>query len=186
MITLVFGLVLWTLAHIFKRVAPGPRAALQDRLGDASKGVFAVAILFALVLIVIGYRAAPFVVVYEPPTFLHHLNNILMLVAVALFGLGNSKSRFRGALRHPMLTGAAVWAVAHLLANGDLASVVLFGWMLIWALAEMPLINTSEPNYTPSEPGTAAGDIKLGIITLVIFAAIAGVHTWLGYFPFGG
>jgi len=186
MITLIIGLVLWTVAHIFKRVAPGQRAALQDRMGDASKGIFAVAILASLVLIVVGYRAAEFIPVYEPPTFLRHGNNLLMLISVALFGLGSSKSRFRGTFRHPMLTGAAVWAVAHLLANGDLASVILFGWMLLWAIAEVQLINRAEPDYTPLEPGTSAGDIKLGVITVVIFAVIAGVHTWLGYYPFGG
>ena len=186
MITLISGLVLWTLAHIFKRVVPGPRATLQTRMGDASKGIFAVTILAALVIIIIGFRSAPIIPVYEPPTFLRHVNNLLMLGAVALFGLGSSKSRFRGALRHPMLTGAAVWAVAHLLANGDLASVFLFGWMLLWAIVQIRLINKSEPSYTPPEPGTAAGDLRLGVITLVIFAAIAGVHTWLGYFPFGG
>ncbi len=185
MTTLILGLVLWTVAHFFKRVAPVRRASLQDRLGNASKGVFALALLAALALIIIGFRGAPHIPVYEPPTFLRHVNNLLMLLAVALFGLGNSKSRFRGALRHPMLTGAAVWAVAHLLANGDLASVFLFGWMLLWAIAQMRLINRSEPDYIPPEPGTAAGDIRLGVITLVIFGAIAGVHTWLGYFPFG-
>lgn len=186
MITLVFGLVLWTLAHIFKRVAPGPRASLQNRMGDASKGIFAVAILAALALIIIGFRTAPHIPVYEPPTFLRHVNNLLMLIAVALFGLGNSRSRFRGMLRHPMLTGGTVWAVAHLLANGDLASVFLFGWILLWTIAQMQLINIAEPDYTPLEPGTAAGDLRLGVITLVIYAAIAGVHTWLGYSPFGG
>lgn len=186
MIPLVFGLVLWTLAHFFKRIAPGPRAALQDRMGDASKGVVALVIIASLALIIIGYRSAEFHPVYEPPAFLRHINNLLMLFAVALFGLGSSKSRFRGTLRHPMLTGAVVWAVAHLLANGDLASVILFGWMLLWAIAEMRLINSSEPDYTPLEAGTAAGDVKLGVITLVIFAAIAWVHSWLGYYPFGG
>jgi uncharacterized membrane protein len=186
MITLVFGLVLWTLAHIFKRVAPGPRASLKDRLGKASNGIVALVLFASLGLIIIGFRGAPHIPVYEPPTFLRHVNNLLMLGAVALFGLGSSRSRFRGALRHPMLTGAAVWAVAHLLANGDLASVFLFGWMFVWAIAQMRLINRSEPDYTPLEPGTSVGDIRLGVITLVIYAAIAGVHTWLGYFPFGG
>ena len=186
MITLVSGLVLWTLAHFFKRFAPGPRASLQERLGDASKGIVALALIASVTLIIIGFRGAPHIPVYEPPSFLRHVNNVLMLIAVALMGLGNSRSRFRGTLRHPMLTGAVVWAVAHLLANGDLASVLLFGWMLLWAIAEMRLINSAEPDYTPPEPGTAAGDVRLGVITLIIFAAIAGVHTWLGYFPFGG
>ena len=57
-----------------------------------------------------------------------------MLVAVALIGAGHSKGRARGWLRHPMLTGVVVWAVAHLLVNGDVASLVLFGWLGLWAV----------------------------------------------------
>jgi hypothetical protein len=109
-----------------------------------------------------------------------------MIAAVALFGLGSSKSRLRKHMRHPMLTGVIVWALAHLLVNGDTASLVLFGWLAIWAVAEMILINRAEPDYTPYVGGSAAGDIRLLVITLIIYGVIAGVHTWLGYFPFGG
>ena len=85
-----------------------------------------------------------------------------------------------------MLAGAVVWAVAHLLVNGDSVSIVLFGGMGVWALAQMWLINRAEPDYTPWEGGTIAGDLRLAAISAVVFAVIAGIHTWLGYFPFGG
>ena len=186
MTLLILGLLIWIAAHFFKRVAPAGRAAMQERMGDASKGVFAAAILLGLALMVIGFRGADFVYVWEPPSFFRHINNLLMLLAVALFGLGSSKSRWRGTLRHPMLTGAAVWAVAHLMVNGDLASIVLFGGILIWALAEMQLINRAEPNWERPEPGTRAGDLRLGIITFVIFVVVGLIHTLLGYPPFGG
>ncbi|QMU58270.1 MAG: hypothetical protein GKR98_08725 [Boseongicola sp.] len=185
MTLLILGLILWTAAHFFKRLSPNARQSLTDRLGDGSKGVVALVLLLSVVLMVIGYRAAPFVSVYEPPSFLRHVNNLMMLFAVALMGLGSSKSRFNGTLRHPMLTGAIVWGVAHLFANGDLASIVLFGGITVWAYTQMVLINRAVPDWTPPEPGTAQGDIKLGVITLVLFAIIAGIHTWLGYFPFG-
>ena len=85
-----------------------------------------------------------------------------------------------------MLWGTFVWAASHLLVNGDTASLVLFGWLAVWALAEMQLINKAEGGYVPYQGGSAFGDLRLLIIALVIYGVIAGIHTWLGYFPFGG
>ncbi|MBD3679365.1 MAG: hypothetical protein HUJ27_13335 [Rhodobacteraceae bacterium] len=185
MTLLVVGLLIWTLAHMFKRLAPGARAALDDRFGPAAKGIFGAVLLASVVLMVLGYRAAPFSPVYELPSWGVHLNNLLMLVAVALMGVGNSKSRLRGKLRNPMLTGTLVWAVAHLLVNGDAASVLLFVWMALWALGEMVLINRADPTPAPYA-GSVAGDVRLALITLVVFAVIGGIHTWIGPSPFPG
>ncbi|MXQ09669.1 hypothetical protein GQ651_17630 [Alphaproteobacteria bacterium GH1-50] len=186
MTLLILGLILWTVAHLFKRIAPGPRQALQDRMGDASKGLFAVVLLLSVVLMVIGYRGAETEFLWGRSPATTGINNLLMLVAVALFGLGNSKSRLRRYFRHPMLWGTVIWAVAHLLVNGDTASIVLFGWIAVWALIEMPLINRAAHSYVPFDGGSAMGDMRLAIISLVIYGVIAGIHTWLGYFPFGG
>lgn len=186
MTLLILGLILWTAAHAFKRLLPTQRAALQDRLGDASKGVFAVVLLLSVVLMVIGFRGADTAILWSRTPATTGINNLLMLAAVALFGLGSSKSRLRPKMRHPMLWGTVVWAGAHLLVNGDTASIVLFGWIAVWALFEMALINRAQADYVPWSGGSAAGDLRLGVISLVIYAIIAGIHTWLGYFPFGG
>jgi uncharacterized membrane protein len=184
MIWLLLGLAIWIAAHTFKRVAPGPRATLQERMGDASKGLFAAALLLSVVLMVVGYRAAEFVPVWQPPSWGVHLNNLMMVFAIALFGLGNSKSRLRGTLRHPQLTGFSLWAVAHLLVNGDVASLVLWGVLLILAIAEMPLINMREPAPPRFTGGSLAGDVRLVFITLVVYAVISAIHAWLGVWPF--
>ena len=186
MIWLILGLLIWIGAHLLQRVAPGARAALTDRLGAGSKGVIAVILVVGIVLMVIGYRSAEFIPVYLPPAWGVHLNNLLMLIAVALMGLGHSKSRLKGALRHPMLIGVTVWAVAHLLVNGDLASLVLFGAMGLWALLEIRVINRAAPNWTRPEGGTVAGDLRLGVITLVVFAVIVLIHGFIGPSPFPG
>ena len=185
MTLMVLGLVLWTAAHFFKRVAPAARQSMQDRMGDGSKGVIALILLVSVVLMVIGYRGAEGAFYWGRSPMLTGVNNLLMLFAIALFGLGSSKSRFRSKMRHPMLTGVALWSVSHILVNGDIASLILFGWLLIWALAEMALINRAEPEYTPYEGGSAAGDVRLLAISLVLFALISWAHTWLGYYPFG-
>jgi uncharacterized membrane protein len=185
MTLLILGILLWIGAHAFVRLAPGARADLNARLGEGpAKGVVAAAIAIGLVLMVIGYRAAPFVAVYDPPGWTIHLNNLMMLAAVALVGMGMSKGRARSWLRHPMLTGVIVWAVAHLLVNGDLASLVLFGGLGIWAVASIVMINAGTAPWQRPAPGPVSGDIRLAVITLAVFAVIAGIHTWLGYWPF--
>lgn len=182
MTLLVLGLLLWVAGHFFKRVLPG----IREGMGNAGRGVAAVVILAGLVLMVIGYRGAYTDLAYVPPTWGIHLNNLLMLGAVILFGMGNSKGRMRSWLRHPMLTGVIVWAVAHLLVNGDWASVVLFGGLGAWAVAEILVVNARSPAWQRPEPGPASGDIKLIVISVVVFAVIAAIHNWLGYWPFPG
>ncbi len=186
MYLLILGLAFWILPHVFKRTAPSARAALQDRMGDASKAVIAALLVVGIVLMVWGYRTADVVPVWTPPAWGVHLNNLAMLFAVALFGAGNSKSRLRRHLRHPMLLGTMLWAAAHLLVNGDLASVVLFGTLLVWAGAEIGLVNRAVHSYVPYEGGSLAGDIRLGVIALVLYGIITAVHAWLGVWPFAG
>ncbi len=180
MTLLILGLLLWIGGHVLKRVAPEARA----RMGSAGKGVAAAVILLGLVLIVLGYRAAPWVDVYYPAPWGIHINNLLMLIAVGLFGLGSSRSPLRSKMRHPMLTGTLLWAIAHLIVNGDLASLILFGTIGLWAIAEMIVINRAEPVWHPYQNGTTAGTIRLVVISLVVFVVIAAVHTWLGVWPF--
>src|SRR6056297_4034280 len=181
MFYLILGLVLWTAGHFFKRFAPGMRAGM----GNAGKVVAAVIILAGLVLMIVGYRGSDFVNLWYPPAWTVHLNNLLMLVSVFVYGMSATKGRLRGRLRHPQLTAVKIWAVAHLLVNGDLASVVLFGGLLAWAVVEVIVINRSEDWVRP-EPGPAKKDILLVVITLVMFFVITFIHNWLGVWPFPG
>ena len=182
MIWLVLGVLLWALAHLFKRLAP----AVRRGMGDSAKGLVAAASLIAIVLMVIGYRLADTATLYSLPSWAFHLNNTLMLIAVGLIWLGQSKSRLRGAMRHPMLTGAVVWAIAHLLVNGDVASLVLFGGLGLWAIVEMVAINRAEPKWKRPAPGNAKGDAIFVVGTLVVYAVIIGIHMLIGPSPIPG
>jgi uncharacterized membrane protein len=187
MILLVLGLVVWSAAHLFKAVAPTSRADVAVRIGAGpSRVIFAAGIAVGLVLMIVGYRAAPFDAVWTPPAWTVHVNNLMMLVAVGVFGLSMSKGRSRAWLRHPMLLAVVVWAAAHLLVNGDVASILLFGGLGVWALAEIALINARDGAWVRPTPGSAAGDVRLAVITIVTFALIAAVHAWLGVWPFPG
>jgi len=146
----------------------------------------ALVIAVGVALMVIGYRTAEVVPMWSLGGWAVHANNLLMLLAMALFGVGHSKSRVRGMLRHPMLNGMVVWAVAHLMVNGDLASLILWGGLTGWALLSMMVINAIEPEFEPYAEGTKAGDIKLAVITVVVFGIIAAIHAWIGPWPFPG
>lgn len=179
---LVLGLLIWVGAHIFKRVAPDRRAAM----GDKGKGLVAVALLVSLVLMIWGYRGAEFIAVWYPPAFLTHVNNLLMLIAVFVFGMSATTGRLRGKMRHPQLTAVKIWAVAHLLVNGDVASIILFGGLLAWAVLEVILINRAEPVWERPQPGEAKKDVLLVVITLVAYGVMTAIHAWLGVWPFPG
>lgn len=182
MTLLLLGIALWWAAHLFKRIAP----AARQGLGDGGKAVVAVALVVSVVLMVVGYRGAEQVPVYSPLPGMGHANNTLMLVAIFLFGVGGTKGTLYTRMRHPMLWGTVVWAVAHLLVNGDLASILLFGGIGLWALVEMAVINRAGPWARPVGGRGFKGDLMNLVGTLVLYGVIAGIHSWLGYNPFLG
>lgn len=181
MILLTLGVILWAAAHYFKRIAPDARA----QMGDKGKGLVAVAIVVSLLLMIFGYRGADFIHVWSPPSWTVHLNNLMMLAAVFVYGMSATTGRLRGKMRHPQLTAVKIWAVAHLLVNGDLASIILFGGLLAWAVGSVIVINRAGPWVRP-KPGDAKKDILLVVITFVLFAVMTAIHAWLGVWPFPG
>jgi hypothetical protein len=88
-------------------------------------------------------------------------------------------------MRHPMLIGVILWSVAHLLANGDWASVVLFGGMLIWAVVSIALINAQNPVWEKPAPAPKGKEIGAAFGSLLVYGVIAYIHILLGYMPFG-
>ena len=186
-ILLALGLALWWGAHLYRAALPERRAALQARMGEASKGIFAGLIVLGLVLIVLGYRAAPFVPVWLPPAWTVHVNNLLVLLALYIYfttATVPGTAWLFGRLRHPQLVGFSIWAVAHLLVNGDLASILLFGALLAWALAEIAVANRSPSLVDRSEARIANPFVHLALV-VAAFALIAAIHGWVGPSPFG-
>ena len=186
MIWLILGVALWWAAHFFKRLAPEARG----RLGDPGKGVVAVAIVVSLVLMWWGYRP------YDGPFWwgrsaaLVGINNLLMVAAFYIYASGAAppgrpRNRLGTKMRHPQLVGFSVFCAAHLLVNGDLASFILFGGLLAWALAEIALINRQEPAWQPPEWGGVKSEVRVGGIAAVVFVVVALIHGWVGPWPFG-
>jgi uncharacterized membrane protein len=182
MALLVLGILLWWGGHMFKRLAPGARASL----GDKGKGIIALAIVAGIVLMVIGYRATDFIYVWAPPSFMAHINNLLVLIAIYMMSPAPKKGALLSGMRHPMLTGFALWAIAHLLVNGDLASIVLFGGLLLYVPVQMMLINRAEPQWTPGPKGSIAKDGMFFVASIVLLAVIGYIHGLIGPTPFPG
>jgi uncharacterized membrane protein len=182
MALLVLGLVLWWAGHFFKRALPDVRAGM----GDTGKGIAAVVIVAGVVLMVIGYRGHGAPILWFPPDFMVHINNLLMVLAVYLYAASGVKARLATRMRHPQLTAVKTWAVGHLLVNGDLASIVLFGGLLAWAVVEVIVINRASREWVRPEWGGTGAEVKAVVGTVVVFAVISAIHIWLGVWPFPG
>ncbi len=182
MIWLILGIAVWWGAHLFKRLAPARRAAM----GDRGRLVATVLILASVALMVVGYRGADLVLLWNPPFWLWHLNNFLMVLALYFYAASGMKTAITRRVRHPQLTGFKTWAVAHLLVNGDLASIVLFGGLLAWAVVEVIVINRAQPDWTRPEPAPLGKEIGAVAGAVVATLVIGVVHGWLGPWPFPG
>lgn len=182
---LIVGVVLWHVAHYFKRLLPAQRAAM----GDAGKGVVAVLIIASVVAMIFGYRMTDYIPVWEPASWLRGVNNLLMLLAFYVYGASAAKPAkvwIGTKIRHPQLAGFSIWAIAHLLVNGDLAAIVLFGGLLVWAQVSIVLINKAEGPWTVPPQAPAKKEITLLVITLVLYTVVSLLHMWAGVMPFGG
>jgi uncharacterized membrane protein len=174
---LVMGLLLWVGGHLFKRVLPGQREAL----GKLGRPLVAVVLVVSIVVMVVGYRKVEDIPLYALPIWAWYLNNLLMLVALFMMDAGRVKGLVRTRVRHPMLLGVIIWSAAHLLVNGDLAGLILFGGLGAWALLEMAIISHAEGPWQAPEKGSILSDGKVAVLAIVLYALIAGIHYWLDH-----
>ncbi len=159
----------------------------RAKLGDKGNGLVAVALVVSIVLMVIGYRGADFgTTLWALPSFAGHINNLLVLIALFMMTPAPRKGKLLNSVRHPMLIGFGLWAAAHLLVNGDVPSLVLFGGLLVWALLEIAIINKAEGDWTPTESGSIAKDGMFLVASIIVLAVIGYIHGLVGPSPFGG
>lgn len=181
MTLLILGLVLWYAGHFWKRALPGP----HTNMGPRAKGVSAALILIGIVFMVIGYRATESFDLHAYPPALRHVNNLLILFAIYFMSPGPSKGALFYKMRHPMLTGFIIWAVAHIIVNPDLASMILFGALTVWAVLEIAVINRAAPDWQPNPKGTIAKDAMFMVASVILLAVIGYIHGLVGPVPFG-
>ena len=179
---LITGLALWSGAHWFRRLFPDARARLGDR---QAQGVVSLAVVTGIVLMVVGVRGADHVYLYTPMPHMGWVTFTLMIASFYFFTVPYLPGRFAGLVHHNMLTGLLLWAVGHLLVNGDLISVILFGWMMVHALVSMWLINRRISWDRPAAGPFRNDLLNLGGVALTMVAGVV-VHRWLGYDPLLG
>jgi len=176
---LVLGVLFFSLVHLFPCVMPARREALLDSMGRRYQGIFALTILSSVVLMVIGWRNTVPVPVYTPPEWGRHLTMLLMLISIVLFGAANSGTRLKRFIRNPMLSGMIVWGVAHLLANGDIRSVVLFGGLTVWAIVSIVFSNRRDGAWT--RPGSLVSwldEVKLIGLSAIVYVVLIFLHPY--------
>jgi uncharacterized membrane protein len=170
---LVAGLALFLGTHAVSRLG-GLKAAIQGRIGaQGYKGLYSLVSLAGFVLLVMGYgayRAAGPIPVWTPPAWMSHLAFLLMLPAfVSLVAAYAPRGAIKAATLHPMLLSVKIWALAHLLANGDLGSILLFGGFLGWAVYS----RVGQPKEPRERLPFGMGDwaaIGIGTVAWLVFA----------------
>jgi len=182
MTILILGLVLFLGVHSVRIVADDWRTATRARIGEkAWKGIYSLLSLLGFGLIIYGFglaRQDP-VVVWNPPMFMRHIT--ILLVAIAFVMLAAShvpRNGIKARLHHPMVLGVKTWAFAHLLANGKLHDIVLFGAFLVWAIVDFSSARKRDAAAGTVYPaGTGAATVIAVVVGLVAFAVFAfGLH----------
>ena len=179
MTLMIAGLVLFFAAHTLTTMRE-TRRTLMTRIGEGPyKGLYSLVSLAGLALIVFGftrYRNDGYIPVWDPPAWLHTAALVLNWFAFVAIAVAYSPAgKIKGVLRHPMLAGVKAWALAHLLVNGDLGSIVLFGAFLAWAVYDRIALKRRGDAGAPRSDFTA-GDALALVIGSAVYAAMFWLH----------
>jgi uncharacterized membrane protein len=175
---LILGLVLFLGVHSIAIVSPPLRARTVHRLGEGVwKGLYSLISIVGFVLICYGFgaaRQAP-VILYSPPIWLRHLALLIMLPVFPLIFAAYLPGRIKTAAKHPMLAAVKFWALAHLLANGALADVLLFGGFLVWAVADRISVKRRPAlRVVRTAPPRAWNDAVAVVLGLAVYVLLIG------------
>ncbi|MCB4769281.1 NnrU family protein [Ancylobacter sp. Lp-2] len=175
MLLMLAGLVLFLAVHVFTTFREA-RARLVARLGLLPyRAIYSLVSIAAVLMIAYGYaawRAAGPAQLWEPPVAMRHIVLTLMLFSTIAIGAYLVPSHLRAWLKHPMLVGVKIWALAHILANGDAATLTLAGGILAWAVYDRIAVKRRGVPL-PVAPKGWGGDVVAVLVGLVLYAALA-------------
>jgi uncharacterized membrane protein len=179
LLIMIAGLALFIGAHVLTTLRDA-RAAAIARLGEGGyKIVYSLVSLAGIALAAWGfslYRATGWINVWHPPVVLRHIALALMLPAVILVVASYIRGRIYTTLKHPMLAGVKLWALLHLIANGDLGSIILFGAILAWAVYDrISLKRRADPGAPPIPVGGLRNDVIAVVVGVIVYAALTYV-----------
>jgi uncharacterized membrane protein len=183
MLIFIIGLILFLGIHSVRVFAPAVRNSQVAARGEkAWKGIYTIISLIGLLVMIRGYGEARLTapLLYEPQVFLKHVNSLLMLLAFIVLMSGYFPSgKIRAAMKHPMITATKIWALGHLLANGDLASMLLFGGFLAWAVL-VRISYKRRGDLGTTVAGPVSNDLLPVVAGFVLYALFLWkLHVWL-------
>jgi uncharacterized membrane protein len=182
---MIIGLAVFLGSHTLVTLRP-QRAAVVERVGEGPyKGLFALLSLVGILLIGYGfalYRANGYIDIWMPPRWTRHVTELLVWPAIIAIVAAYIPSEIKRVLKHPMLVGVKLWAVAHLVSNGDLGSIILFGSILAWAVYDRISLKrrTDAPAPAVVTGGGYRNDFIVVVVgTLVYFVLGFWFHPWV-------
>ena len=179
MVLLVVGVLLFALAHFVPALDLDLRRRSLERFGrDGHRGVFSLVVLASVALIVLGWRGTEPTFLYAPAPWSRVFANVSMALAFFLFVASGAPSNVKRVLRHPQLLGIVVWSIAHLVANGDVRSCVLFGGLGAWAVSMIPALNRRDGAWVRPERRPVRADLVVTAIAAVVFLGVRWAHPW--------
>lgn len=187
MMLLIVGLIIFLGIHLLP-TSPDVRNGFRERLGEGPyKAAFSIISLIGFAIIVLGYHKMQLhpgknPVLWDPPTWTRHIALLLMLPAMIFLVAAQVPSRIRTAVKHPMLAAIKLWALAHLLANGDVASLLLFGTFLAYAVYDRISVKKrgDKGPLGDKQPSSPVNDVIVVGVGVALYAALLfGGHQWL-------
>lgn len=170
----LLGLLLFLGVHSISITSEPWRNRMAEKTGEWSwKGIYSLVSIFGFILIVWGYGIARYdsAVLYTPPLWMHYFSFLLLLPVFPLLIAAYLPGRIKTATQHPMLVSTKLWAAAHLITNGSLVNVILFGSFLIWAIIDRISIEHRQPRSIPGAPYSSFNDIIACVVGLGLYLA---------------
>lgn len=183
MTLLLIGLLLFCGVHLVPSLAPGLRASWLGKMGESGyKGSYSLLLLGGIVMIVLGWRSTLPTTVYVPsPERLPAV--ALVILAFLMLVVGSRNSRIRQWVRHPQLTGVLLWALAHLMLNGDNRSVLLFSGLALWSFVEIVAISKREGPWIKADIPSIGAEVITLVATVIVVTAMIFGHPYFTGMP---
>jgi uncharacterized membrane protein len=177
---LVLGVILWSFTHFLPTAFNGTRNKMVAWMGEMPyKGLFSAVIVGSIVLMVFGWKSTVPQPLYHLGPWGHRIAGPIVFAGFLFFAAAQAPSNLRRLVRNPQLTGVCLWAIGHLVANGDSRSLVLFGGLLAWSTAQIVFSNRRDGAWERPAAIPASNDARLVVGTVVVYAIVVLVHPWL-------